>query len=157
MWDGFEFIQRIRSSEKFKDLIIIVSSASVFESDQRQSLDVGANDFLPKPVQAKQLMEQLQKHLNLEFIYEDITVSQQSNDSREINEIIPPPQQELEELYNLVLQGHIKGIIKQANIIKQLDAKYVPFAQQIKKLAQEFQERELINFTEQFIQVKSEV
>ncbi|WP_413160523.1 ATP-binding protein [Capilliphycus salinus ALCB114379] len=156
-WDGFEFIQRIRSSEKFKDLIIIVSSASVFESDQRQSLDVGANDFLPKPVQAKQLMEQLQNHLNLEFIYEDITVSKPLNNSIEITEIVPPPQKELEELYNLVLQGHIKGIIKQAKIIKQLDAKYVPFAEQIEKLAREFQERELINFTEQFIQVKSEV
>ncbi len=156
-WDGFEFIQRIRSSQHFNDLSIIASSASVFESDQRQSLDVGANDFLPKPVQVQELMQQLQKHLNLEWIYEDITVSKPSNDLSATADLIPPPEKELDELYNLVMQGHIRGILKQANTIKQLDPKYVPFAQKIEKLANGFQERELLKLTEQFIQVKHKV
>lgn len=161
-WNGFEFIQRIRSSQQFQDLMIIASSASVFESDRHHCLDVGANDFLPKPVQAKELMDQLQKHLNLEWIYEDITVSKsisstQSQDETERSEVVPPPETELEELYNLVMQGHIKGILKQANMIKQLDPKYIHFAQHIEQLANRFQERELMKFTEQFVRVKNEV
>ncbi len=154
---GFELIQRIRSSQKFKDLIIIASSASVFESDQRQCLDVGANDFLPKPIDASQLMQQLQKHLNLDWIYEENIIEKETNSSPDLTEsteLIPPPEKELDELYHLVMRGHIKGILEQVNIIKQLDKKYVPFAEQIEKLAQGFQERELMKLTEKFIKVK---
>jgi len=61
--DGFELINQIRASDSFKDLIIIVSSASVFEADQYRSIEAGGNDFLPKPVLAADLLEKLQKHL----------------------------------------------------------------------------------------------
>ena len=43
--DGFELIKRVRESETFKDIIIIVSSASVFEADQYRSLEAGGNYF----------------------------------------------------------------------------------------------------------------
>ncbi|MEC4850038.1 MAG: response regulator [Jaaginema sp. PMC 1079.18] len=68
--DGFEFLQKLRSHPQLQDKIVLVSSASVFELDRHQSLDAGGNDFLPKPVEAETLLAQLQKHLQLNWIYD---------------------------------------------------------------------------------------
>ena len=78
--DGFELIKQIRASETFKDLVIIVSSASVFEADQYRSLAAGGTDFLPKPVMAAELLQKLQKHLHLEWLYEERQPSMSSRD-----------------------------------------------------------------------------
>ncbi|NEO87204.1 MAG: CHASE2 domain-containing protein [Spirulina sp. SIO3F2] len=67
--DGFELTQRIR--ERGDDqVVIIASSASVHQTEQAHSLDIGCNDFLPKPIEAKTLLSQLQQHLALEWQYE---------------------------------------------------------------------------------------
>ncbi len=70
--NGFEMTQSLRESEEFKDALIITSSASVFSFDRQKSREAGCNDFLPKPVQASELLEQLQNYLRLEWIYEAI-------------------------------------------------------------------------------------
>ena len=53
-------------------MVIIASSASVFEVNQQKSITAGANDFLPKPVQFEQLLALLEKHLHLEWVYEEL-------------------------------------------------------------------------------------
>ena len=47
--DGYEFIKQLRRSPEFKDAIVIVSSASVFETDQHLSLRAGAMIFCQNP------------------------------------------------------------------------------------------------------------
>ncbi|MBE9007817.1 PAS domain S-box protein [Fortiea sp. LEGE XX443] len=140
--DGFELIQRIRHSEVLKDMIIIVSSASVFESDQHRSIEAGGTDFLPKPVQAIALFQKLRKYLNLEWLYEEQTTEKQLD--KDYPELILPPSTELETLYELVMKGNFKGIIKQAALISQMDQKYLPFAKQLHQLAQGFQDQEIL-------------
>ncbi|MCG3208188.1 MAG: Sensor histidine kinase RcsC [Anaerolineae bacterium] len=68
--DGFELISRLRANRESSHLLIIASSASVLGHDQQRSLDVGANAFVPKPVQVLKLLDILQHHLQLEWIYE---------------------------------------------------------------------------------------
>jgi len=140
--DGFELIGRIRQSDAFKHIIIIVSSASVFESDQHRSIEAGGNDFLPKPVQAIALFQKLRQYLNLEWLYEEQTTDNQLY--KDNLELILPPPTELETLYELVMKGNFKGIIKQAASISQIDQKYIPFAKQLHQLAKEFQDQEIL-------------
>ncbi|MBE9208249.1 PAS domain S-box protein [Nostoc sp. LEGE 06077] len=140
--DGFELIGRIRQSEAFKNIIIIVSSASVFESDQHRSIEAGGNDFLPKPVQAIVLFQKLRQHLNLEWLYEEQTNENQIFKAHP--ELVLPPPAELEILYELVMKGNFRGIIKQAALISQIDQKYVPFAKQLHQLAKGFQDQEIL-------------
>ncbi|MDZ7968799.1 MAG: PAS domain-containing protein [Nostoc sp. DedSLP03] len=140
--DGFELIGRIRQSEAFKNIIIIVSSASVFESDQHRSIEAGGNDFLPKPVQAIVLFQKLRQHLNLEWLYEEQTTENQT--AKDHPELVLPPPAELEILYELVMKGHFRGIIKQAALISQIDQKYTPFAKQLHQLAKGFQDQEIL-------------
>ncbi|NEQ89126.1 MAG: response regulator, partial [Moorea sp. SIO2I5] len=69
--DGLEMMRRLRSSYQLKDLLIIASSASVYELDKQQSWNAGCDDFIPKPVDIAELLEKLKQHLQLEWVYED--------------------------------------------------------------------------------------
>ncbi|MFB2892296.1 PAS domain S-box protein [Aerosakkonemataceae cyanobacterium BLCC-F50] len=146
--DGFELIKRIRQSETFKDLTIIVSSASVFESDQYRSIEAGGNAFLPKPVMAKELLEKIQKYLKLEWIYEEKQPLTTSDLEQE--ELIPPPAEELEIFYELAMKGNFKGIVKQASLLEETEQKYQPFAKKLYQLAKGFQDREILALIQSF-------
>ncbi|MEG4032894.1 ATP-binding protein [Microcoleus sp. S36b_A4] len=145
--DGFELVSRLRSQPKFKDLVIIVSSASVFEADQHKSLDMGANAFLPKPLQAAELFALLQKHLGISWVYQELPhLNQNVNQSVQLDSassLVPPPDEELVILYDLVMRGNLKAVTKQIEQLKKLDAKYIPFAERVGELAASFQEKQL--------------
>ena len=146
--DGFELIKRVRESENFKDLIIIVSSASVFETDQYRSLEAGANAFIAKPVQATELLQKLQQYLELEWVYE-------ANEAplaigSDTNEIISPPATEMDILYELAMKGNFREIVKQAVLLEQIDPKYIPFAKRLHQMAKDFQDEEILRFIQSY-------
>lgn len=143
--DGFELIKRIRKSENLKHILIVVSSASVFDTDQHQSLEAGGDAFLPKPVQAAELLEKLRKLLKIEWIYAETSTNSVQQLTHE-TEIIAPPLAELETLYQLAVRGSLKGIIKQAKLLEQSDEKLLPFTQTLQKLAKDFQEQAILEF-----------
>ncbi|MBD2162998.1 response regulator [Calothrix membranacea FACHB-236] len=152
--DGFELTRRLRRLPEFQDLAIIVSSASVFESDEHKSIGVGADDFLPKPVQMEDLFLKLQQYLQVEWIYESLQPKETVevmpvNPQIAVNELIVIPQEEVEQLFELAMRGNIKGIREQAEKLKQLDEKFVPFAQELLQLAKSFQ----IDKIKDFIQI----
>jgi len=150
--DGFELIQKLRIDPEFEHLVIIVSSASVFESDQHRSLEVGGNDFLPKPVQADELLEKLQKHLNLEWIFAEadtpaVSGELQNRDLTPVEnagEMIVPSREDLDILHKLSLRGNLKAILQEADRLEQLDQQFVPFTEQLRQLAKGFQEKKLL-------------
>ncbi|MEG4960016.1 MULTISPECIES: PAS domain S-box protein [unclassified Microcoleus] len=146
--DGFELIKRVRESENFKDIIIIVSSASVFEIDQYRSLEAGGNTFIPKPVQATELLQKLQQYLDLEWVYE-------ANEdplaiASDTNELIAPPATEMEMLYELAMKGNFLEIVKQAVLLEEIDPKYIPFAKILHQMARDFQDEEILTFIQSY-------
>lgn len=147
--DGYQMMRRLRESPQFQNLLIIVSSASVFAADQHKSLSAGGNDFLPKPVQAPDLLEKLRVHLGLEWTYarKDDTVQGDLS----MQEIIPPPPEELELLGKAARIGDIEGVEEEANRIKQLDGKYRPFADKVMQLAQEFELDQILELVKQYL------
>jgi signal transduction histidine kinase/CheY-like chemotaxis protein/CHASE3 domain sensor protein len=54
--DGYELIQHIRSLTQFKNIPIIAITAKAMKGDRDKSLEVGANDYLPKPVDSSKLV-----------------------------------------------------------------------------------------------------
>ncbi|MFB2972360.1 cache domain-containing protein [Aerosakkonema sp. BLCC-F183] len=159
--DGFEMTRRIRQSPELKDLVIIVSSASVFVADRHKSLSAGGNDFMPKPVQADELFQKLQKYLKIVWIYEETPKPQPAEESQDTNaeltksqipdgELIPPPAEEIEILFELAMRGNIKGIARQTVKLEQMDEKLVPFVQYLRQLAHNFQEKEILEFISKY-------
>src|SRR6476661_3427862 len=146
--DGFEVIKRVRESDNFKDIIIIVSSASVFETDQYRSLEAGGNTFIPKPVQATELLQKIQQYLDLEWVYE--ANEEPLAIASDTDELIAPPATEMERLYELAMKGNFLEIVKQAVLIEQIDPKYIPFAKRLHQMAKDFQDEEILTFIQSY-------
>jgi|GEM_PF-1007361 len=158
--NGLEMIRRLQVLP-FNNLPIIVSSASVFKSDQHESLEIGDNDFLPKPVQADELFQKLEKHLQFKWIY-DLPHSQEAVKETETLKVasvdsplpntylIAPPPEEIERLFELAMRGNIKGIREQAQKLKLLDEKFIPFAEQLQQLAKSFQIEKIREFIQPY-------
>lgn len=139
--DGFEMTQRLRELDEFRSAIIIASSASVFNADRQQSRAAGCTDFLPKPVQAPELFNQLQQYLALQWIYQlnDETPSDASDDA-----ITVPAVAEIQTLYQVAKAGYIVGIQEEAQRLKQLNPHYTSFANQILALAEAFDDEAIV-------------
>ena len=126
-------------------------SASVFEKTKKRALDAGFNDFLMKPFQSKHLLELLQKHLHLEWIYED---TQQKTDvdvqvTTEPSQIVPLPPTETANLLELARLGITRQILSALDEIEQQDTKYTPFVNVLRQLARNYQFNRLIELLEQ--------
>lgn len=147
--NGFELIERLRQSEQFKEIAVIASSASVFAADQYKSIDVGANAFLPKPVEAEMLLEMLRQFLQLEWVF-DVKVDEIQNTNTDAldrpNETIYPAQEVLQDLLELTQDGDIQKVLELAEELSKSDEHLSIFVQQIVQLASNFQLKRLETF-----------
>ena len=62
--DGFEVIRRVRASDDTKDLPIIILSALNSEADIVKGMELGANDFVNKPIIMERLVNSVVKQIN---------------------------------------------------------------------------------------------
>lgn len=158
--DGHEMISKLRESEAISpDLVVIVSSASVFESDRQKSLQAGANDFLPKPIQKDLLLRSLEQHLNLEWIYDEQTETETKarvviNKTTQLPQsvpIIPPSPEDVAILHDLSRKGLINDLLQEIERIEALDTKFLPFVQTLREYAKGFKIRQIRAFIEDFL------
>ncbi len=154
--DGFEAMRQIRKLPIFKNVVAIGTSASIMEVEKQGSLAAGCNAFLPKPIRAEELLNCLQVHLELEWIYEKLQdesyESEDSDNQSKIQDetIIPPPAEEIAVLFELAMMGDLGGIQKQAEKLAKIDARYVSFASHLNQLAKNFEEAKILEFVEQY-------
>ncbi|NEP47778.1 MAG: PAS domain S-box protein [Moorea sp. SIO3C2] len=64
---------------------------------------------------------------------------------------VAPSQEKISVLYELAIMGDIRGIQEEANLIEQLDHKFIPFAQNLRKLSKGFQERQILEFVGKYM------
>ena len=154
--DGFELIQHLRHTPDIQDVKIIVSSASVFETNQQRSLEAGGDAFLSKPVQADELLHQLEYHLNLAWIYQQSQSESQKINSQAttrdspLDKLTPPSPDVLREVVTLASKGNFNAILKWADQLEETDTNLAPFANQLRQLARQFDEDLIINFLTQY-------
>ncbi|BAY80014.1 multi-sensor hybrid histidine kinase (plasmid) [Nostoc linckia NIES-25] len=153
--NGFELIQHLRYTPKTQDVKIIVSSASVFEADQHRSLQAGGNKFLSKPVQADELLQQLQSLLNLVWIYkqcqpEELKTKQATTANSQSTQLTPPSPEVLQELVTLANKGNFNAILKWADRLEETDTTFALFASELRQLARQFDEDLILSFLTQY-------
>ena len=157
--DGFGLITAITADDTLKSIPIVGSSANVFDADQHKCLDAGAVDFLPKPVQIDELLAVLQRHLNLEWVYETIaTQLDLEQDDRVVDfndknysksvleEMKIPDGAYLEQLTELSLAGDLDGLTE---AVRLLDGCYSAFAASVTTMAANFEINQLKTFMQQ--------
>jgi CheY-like chemotaxis protein/signal transduction histidine kinase/HAMP domain-containing protein len=57
--DGYEAMRQLRAQERFRDLPVIALTAKAMKGEQERCLEVGASDYLSKPVDPAQLLSKL--------------------------------------------------------------------------------------------------
>jgi len=150
--NGFEATRRIKRSPELKDVVVIGTSASVFEFDQDKSKEAGCNDFLPKPIRVEDLLDKLNVHLNLEWVYEEgnsenatMHPEENSQDTRLKTQhpLVAPPTEEIAALLDLVMMGDLNSIVERAVNLEKKDVMFAPFAREIQELAKGFQVKKI--------------
>jgi len=153
--DGFEATRKIRGFPEFKNIIIIMISASVFECHKEQSIDAGCNDFLPKPIRADELLKVLEKHLKLTWIYEEIEISKPEGQNGEVraetDEFIGPNKDQAKILFDFAMVGKLSKVVKSIDEFAQANPKLWPFAKKIHELTEDFDDEQICDLIEQYI------
>ncbi len=148
---GTELTQAVRANQDLQNVVIIASSASVFNFDRQKSHEAGCNDFLPKPLQTEELFHQLQHHLGLSWVYEKEMANQRLEPTETTSISVVPPREELEALYDAARIGNIKGVKNEALRLQLLDAQYFAFTEQLLKLVQEMDEEAIFKLVKQHL------
>jgi signal transduction histidine kinase/DNA-binding response OmpR family regulator len=144
--DGFTFMNQLRNDPALKNLLVIVSSASVAQIDQQMSLEAGGNDFLTKPVEAEELFTLVAKHLELTWKYDETTPEANpatSSKSVDLEDVVTPPLADLQILLELAQDGMLKELAETAQEVGKKSDSYQPFIQQIIHLAKKFQTEQI--------------
>ena len=149
--DGFTMLKELRSAEDIKHLPVIVSSASVSETDQQKSLEMGGDDFLAKPIDAEELFTAIAKQLQLTWKYEvDKSIIK---DNQVSTVLIPPSAADLQILLELSQYGLLRELIQAAKEIGQKNEDYQPFIQQIITLANQFQAEKIEALIQEYLKL----
>lgn len=142
--DGLEMTRKLRKLPEFQKIPIIASSASVFNINCQNTQDSGCDEFIPKPIQAKELIDKIGKCLGLQWIYEDAAESPQELDisgvqseSEDVN-LIYLPAEELANLKEAVAIGDVENIQRTATRLTEFSPKFTAIANQLLQLAEEF-------------------
>ena len=146
--DGFEMIRQLRSNAQFQTLPIIALSASAYERDRTQSKECGATGFLAKPLEIGQLLEKIQNHLQLEWIYQpaaEISVSETVTPT----EIPVPAREHLEKLYHLARSGFLFDLTNALDQLVAENEELEPFCQQIEAWVEVFEDKKIKEFLHQ--------
>lgn len=148
MMDGFELIQAMRQDPALQSLPILVSSASVRASDQQTALAKGGDQFLPKPINASTLFEQLAACLKLEWIYAESMVDAPPAAAPVM---IVPPQAVLENLLALAQLDDVKTLRAMLTTIVEAEPQYQAFVEPLLRRAKQFQTEEIETCLQQLL------
>jgi CheY-like chemotaxis protein len=145
--DGWEATRRIRQIAALQDTQIIVISASVAELDRARSLAVGANAFMPKPIDQAELIQQLGRLMHLDWVFAQPSADL---DAPVLAQVGPPPEQ-AQLLYNLAREGLILELRTQLDTLEQRGPEYGAFIAELRQLARRYRTREIQTLLEPYL------
>ena len=64
--DGFEIVREIRASSSWQDTPVIMLSARSLEEDVVRALEAGANDYVTKPYNPRELLARIKRNIRAE-------------------------------------------------------------------------------------------
>jgi len=143
--DGLEAMAGLRAREATRAIPIVAVSAGATDADQAASTAAGADGFLIKPIEHDKLLQELVRHLRLEWLEASPAPKQSRPDA---DRFVAPPKDEIEVLRELAMIGNMRGIERQAAYLADLDDTYRPFADKLRQMAQAYQSKAVLSFVE---------
>jgi CheY-like chemotaxis protein len=150
--NGLEMTRRLRQLPDFVRTPIIASPASLSQVDMQEAMDAGCTSFFPKPIEFTALLGELQRHLELQWIYETIPEAGESSVvvANPVDLVVPLPA-ELTAIYQAAQDGFMSDIQQEANRLKEINPQYTPFANKLLELSQKFDDEAILTLLEPHI------
>ncbi|HEY9834406.1 MAG TPA: SpoIIE family protein phosphatase [Stenomitos sp.] len=106
---GYEVTQKIRETWQANELPILLLSAKNQVSDLVVGLDVGANDYLTKPISKDELLARLKTHLNIKQLKaENLRLATELEITRQLQQMLLPRERELGTIAGLDIAGFME-------------------------------------------------
>jgi len=103
---GYEVTKRLRDKWQLSEMPILLLTAKNQVEDLVIGLEVGANDYLTKPVSKDELLARLKTHLNIKRLREEnIRMSAELDVSRRLQQMLLPKDKELQHIEALDIAG----------------------------------------------------
>ncbi len=146
--NGYEAIKRIRSSGAGKNVKIVSLTASAFDTDRKEALEIGADEFLGKPFREEVLLENIKGLLKVEYVYADAPdeLKTEKNGSFEsLNEFMAVlPGALIDQLHDATLSADQDRMLE---LIRQLENHDANVAVRLRKLTEDFNYQKLLEMT----------
>ncbi|MBA2674766.1 response regulator [Ramlibacter sp.] len=143
--DGLQAIQSIRMQPQWKDIAIVAVSGSATEQRQLRTLSAGAQAWIAKPVDPEVLIATLGAQLGLLWMRGDVA-------AHAVAPLPPAPAAEqLHAFHQLALEGNMRKIRAFADALAAGDAHDRPLADQLRRLAADYQSRALVELAERYL------
>ena len=147
--NGYEATRCLRQMPDLGRIPILALSASTTGIERQNSLEVGCDDFVPKPVRASVLLDKIGHLLGLEWV-----CGEEAAPARLASSSLPTPvmddqalerpaAEDVARLSRLAIAGRIQDVLQEAARIERENPRSGPWLQRIKALAQSFQLRKL--------------
>ncbi len=136
--DGHEATQRIKSTTRGQATVVIALTASAFEDQRHMVLAEGCDDYIRKPFRDHEIYDKLQRHLGVQFLYEDFdqplaTHARPSDLSAEALQMLPHTWRK--ELEDATVQGDLDRMLALIGDIREAHAEV---ADALSRLASDF-------------------
>jgi CheY-like chemotaxis protein len=130
--DGWETARLLRAN-RISDAPILIVSANAFDSDLRNEVGVGREDFLVKPLRIDDLLERMRHKLGLVWTTNADAVPLDADaTARRL------PGASLSVLQELGEMGYVRGILEKLDEIDQLDPAYAAVTHTLRSCVQRF-------------------
>ena len=154
--NGYEAIRNIRANPRIRQPKIIAVSANSSSVGRPPLSLIECDAFLEKPIQAPKLFAAIGQHAPLEWLYETPCADDDAGNSaeREIptDAVIPPEQDTLRTLLELARMGDVIGLQEQARACEAKRPELLPFAGELRQLADAYLVDEMKTFLQSFLE-----
>ncbi|GAK49842.1 ATP-binding region ATPase domain protein [Candidatus Moduliflexus flocculans] len=154
--DGFEATRHIRTLKTHP--VVIGISASVLTPARQNSFAAGCDDFLPKPVSFIELLDCLQRHLALEWVYANTDADDlETKDVRPPKTIVSPTTTPSQDVLLNILRcaegGDVTDLHDLLDDLKNASPELLAFVTKIESLANHFQFERIREFVRSLLPV----
>jgi len=144
--DGYETAAHIRNYPQLHNVRIIAVCDAMTDEIQCKCKSAGFDDHTLKPIQINHLLTTIQKHTAIEWIYEEDTSTESTEQEQSL---IIPPREIIESLYRLARQGDLMEIQTQAKQMMQENPEWTSFCNELIDFASKFMVNKLKTFIEE--------
>lgn len=137
---GLEAAITLKGDDELKKIPIIAVTASAMKRDE-QIITTICEGYLRKPVAREQLIRKM-----MEVLSYSLKAEQERGDEQEEPLFVLPPDEMLDELYELAVRGNMRRIISWSERVALESPSFAAFTARVKNLAKGYKDEELLRF-----------